>query len=291
MGEISEALKRAREAERGGAGDARSSAPAPPDRAERRATSPPLREAVLPPNPPVIIPDGTDLGWSARAVLAQPRSEAAEQYRHCAIRVGRKMKESDATTLIVTSATRAEGKTTTSCNLALALASMAGGRRVALVELDLRRPSMAEQLCVTVPLGFESVLAGEQTIAEVRMPTQLADLDLYPVKNHTRNALELLSGPGLASSLRELARRYDTVIVDSPPVLPVPDVPLVLPLVDAALVVARAGVSRRGAFAEALTALGGGKVIGTFLNAANPPRQKRYYGYESYQRDEQEEHD
>jgi Mrp family chromosome partitioning ATPase len=286
MGEISEALKRARAAEGRGA-----AAPEAPREPRERKPEPPaaLREAVLPPNPPVIIPDTDETGWHARTVIVQPRSETAEQYRHFAIRLGRRMKERDATTLIVTSATRAEGKTTTSCNLALALASMAGGRRLALVELDLRRPSMAEQLGVEVPVGFEDVLSGEATIAEARLPTQFSDLDLYPVKHHSRRALELLSGNELSAALRELPRRYDTVIVDSPPILPVPDVPLVLPLVDAAIVVARAGVSRRGAFAEALAALGEGKVIGTFLNAANPPRQKRYYGYESYQRDESED--
>jgi len=286
MGEISEALKRARKAE------GRTARPPSAKAEERRDTNPapaPLREAVLPPNPAVVIPDGTDLPWSARVVIVQPRSETAEQYRHFAIRLGRRMKELDATTLIVTSATRSEGKTTTSCNLALALASMAGGRRVALVELDLRRPSMAQQLSIEVPIGFERVLSGAATVAEARLPTQFPDLDLYPVQHHSRGALELLSGPGLASALRELSRRYDTVIVDSPPVLPVPDVPLVLPLVDAALVVARAGVSRRGAFTEAMKALGEDKVIGTFLNEANPPRQKRYYGYESYQRDESED--
>jgi succinoglycan biosynthesis transport protein ExoP len=286
MGEISEALKRARAAESRGAARAPE---APGEPRERKPDPPALREAVLPPNPPVIIPEGDDVAWHARAVIVQPRSETAEQYRHFAIRLGRRMKERDATTLIVTSATRAEGKTTTSCNLALALASMAGGRRVALVELDLRRPSMADQLCVEVPIGFEAVLSGEATLAETRLPTQFSDLDLYPVKHHSRRALELLSSAELSAALRELVRRYDTVIVDSPPILPVPDVPLVLPLVDAAIVVARAGVSRSGAFAEALAALGEGKVIGTFLNAANPPRQKRYYGYESYQRDESED--
>ena len=108
-----------------------------------------------------------------------PGGAASERYRHFAIRVSRAAKAAEARTILITSASRAEGKTTTSCNLALALASMAGGRRVAFLELDLRRPAASEELGVRARVGIEAVLAGEARLDECRLTTNLPDLDLF----------------------------------------------------------------------------------------------------------------
>jgi Mrp family chromosome partitioning ATPase len=68
-------------------------------------------------------------------------------------------------------------------------------------------------------------------------------------------------------------------VIDTPPVLPVPDVPLLMPLVDAVVLVARNGFSRSGAFRDLLAAIGTERVLGAFLNESNPPRHHKYYGY------------
>ena len=208
-----------------------------------------------------------------------PRGPVSEHYRHFAIRLGRTLKGLDAHTVLVTSAARAEGKTTTSCNLALALASVAGGRQVALCELDLRRPAVSEELRVRPEVGIEELLAGSARLEDVRLRTNVPDLDLYLASQPAAAPLELLSAPALGAALRELGRRYDIVVIDSPPVLPVPDVPLILRHADAAVPVARMGITRRAAFQEMLTTLGNEKIVGCFLNQSGTPRHRRYYGY------------
>jgi capsular exopolysaccharide synthesis family protein len=277
LGEISDALKRAREVVR------REPAALSP------ATSP-LREAPGPNLAPardssaaVAISDEGAGSWNARAVLVAPRGEFAEAYRHFAIRLQRQLKEIGARSVIVTSAARGEGKTTTACNLALALASMSSGRRIALIELDVRRPSAARSLGVRPAVGIERVLAGAARLADACLHTQLPDLDLYLASEPARDPLGLVAAASTGALLRDLARQYDLVVIDSPPVLPVPDVPLIAAFADAVLLVARNGVSRRAALRETIESLGSEKLIGVFLNEGKTPRHRRYSGYYGYQ--------
>ncbi len=275
MGEISEALRRARNAQRSSR-PAAAPVPVTETRAGNEAMLPEAMESV---QAPVRIPPENDSPWFARAVLVEPKSLIAEQYRHCAIRLSRRLQEREASLVAITSAARGDGKTTTACNLALALASTSGGRRVALVDLDLRRPAQRTALCIEPQIGFETVLSGQASIADARIPTQFPDLDLFPVMNRPENPLEVLANPRTATVLKDLGRRYETVIVDTPPVLAVSDVPLLMPSLDAVLLVVTAGESRRGGVEAALTLIGVDKVVGMFVNRSRESSQRYYYGY------------
>jgi capsular exopolysaccharide synthesis family protein len=276
LGEISEALKRARE---GGRREA--AAAALPVVAREPVTShvAPARDA----DSAITLSNALEGDWHARAVIAEPHSEHAESYRHFALRVQRELKASGARSLVVTSAARGEGKTTTASNLALALASMASGRRIAFVELDVRRPSAAEALGAVPAVGIERVLAGEARVAETCIHTQFPELDLYLAAGPARDPLGLISAPTTGVLLRDLSRQYDLLVIDTPPVLPVPDVPLLAAHADAALLVARHGVSRQAALREAAELLGDVRLIGVFLNDGGTPRHRRYYGYYGYE--------
>ena len=285
MGEISDALKRARPAE-----TARTERPTKVPTTYRDA----LREEPIPeprrdPNPAVAIPTEPTEGRYGRHVLAEPGGAISERYRHFAIRLNRAAKAHSARTVVVTSASRGEGKTTTSCNLALALSSMAGGRKLALLEMDLRRPAAAAELGVAPRVGIEEVLAGDAPLEDACQPTDQPDLDQYLAKQPCLNALDLVSGPNFSSVLRDLSRRYDLVIVDAPPVLPVPDVPLLLRHADAAVLVARMGLTRRGTFEELLALVERDKVLGVFVNEAPEPRHSKYYGHYTYGKNADEE--
>lgn len=276
MGEISEALKRARDGSRR---EAAAPAAASVLREAPASLAAPARDAAS----AVSIPESEEGNWHGRAVLVAPRGEYAEGYRHFAIRLQRQLKERGARSVLVTSAARGEGKTTTACNLALALASMSSGRRIAFVELDVRRPSASAALGVVPGLGLERVLAGQARAADACLRTQLPDLDLYLASGPARDPLGLVSASSTGTLLRELSRHYDLLIVDSPPVLPVPDVPLLAAHVDAVLLVARNGVSRRAALRETIESLGEEKTVGVFLNEGKTPRHRRYYGYYGYE--------
>jgi capsular exopolysaccharide synthesis family protein len=275
LGEISEALKRAREGARREPGVASAAAPQQPLREASPTNLAPARDVAH----AVSIPDQESGDWHGRAVLVAPRGDVAEGYRHFAIRLQRQLKEAGARSVLVTSAARGEGKTTTACNLALALASISSGRRIGLIELDVRRPSAAQALGVTPPVGVERVLAGRARLADACMHTQLPELDLYLASGPATDPLGVISAPTTGTLLRDLARQYDLLIVDSPPALPVPDVPLLASHVDAVLLVARNGFSRRTALRETIESLGAPKLIGVFLNEGKTPRHRRYYGY------------
>lgn len=273
MGEISEALRRAR---------SQQERECPEPTPARRAPSLEPESETAAAGGRVAISEDHEEGWVARAVRVEQRGHAAEHYRHFAIRVSRELRRLDARSVLLTSAARAEGKTTTACNLALALASMSGGRRIVLLELDLRRPSIADYLDVAPPVGIEEVLEGSAKLRDALVHTNLPALDLCLARRTAEHPLELLSGPSLAGALRELSRRYDLVVVDTPPVLPVPDVPLILPYVDAGIVVARAGSTRHGGLGTLVEMLGTEKLIGAFVNEAPMGRRARYYGYYGY---------
>ncbi|MCH8890729.1 MAG: CpsD/CapB family tyrosine-protein kinase, partial [Myxococcales bacterium] len=229
--------------------------------------------------------------WTARAVLVNG-SAVADRFRHFALRLQKALVERGAKSVVVTSALRGEGKTVTACNLALALASIAAGKRIALLDLDLRSPSIARAMA-TVPIaGVEEVFEGKRALGFVRIRTDVPSLDVFPVGKPVPDAHELLARPEVGKVLRELESHYDLVICDAPPVLPVPDVPLILPHVGACLLVAGAGSTRQSALREMLELLPREQLVGAFLNRTRSPRHSQYYqGYTKDHTATQEEPD
>ena len=237
------------------------------------ATSPGLAGSVE-------IPTERTGSWVARATLAQPHGAVAEHFRHFALRLLRALEARGARSVAATSALRGEGKTTVSCNVALALAMLGEGRRVALVDLDLRRPRIAAALGVETKVGIESVLADATPLESARLATQLPSLDLY-LARQASPAANGLFGSAAAAALSALTERYDLVVVDTPPVLLVPDAALLLPHLAAYFSVVRLGVTRRVALARALQELPEEKRLGAFVNEMPRPRYYHHYGYYS----------
>ena len=194
-----------------------------------------------------------------------------------AIRLSRELHLRDLRSVAIVSALREEGKTTTSCNLALASASVGGGRRVALVDLDLRRPSLAKALEIRPHKGIDTVLAGHATLEEVKHATDLPSLDLYPVAHAMSQAHERIAGPTLGQVIQKLEAAYDLVVFDSPPVLLVPDVALLAPHVGGYVAVLRSRKTMRQAFTKLLEILPKEKMLGTFLNDVRIRRLSKYH--------------
>ena len=204
--------------------------------------------------------------WAARLVIAAPSSVAASGFRHAALQVRHALRQSGGSVLAITSPNPGEGKTTTACNLALALASMTSGASVALVDIDLRSPGVASALGLEFEVGFDRVLCGEAGIAEARIRTQFESLDLYPSRRCGRDSHQRLADLRSADVVRDLGSRYDAVILDCPPVLPVPDARLVAEYADACMLVVRAGATRTKSVAAALAYLDHAVIAGVFVN-------------------------
>jgi polysaccharide biosynthesis transport protein len=183
--------------------------------------------------------------------------------------------------LQVTSADAGEGKTTTVANLGLALAR--AGKRVVLVDADLRRPKLAHLFGVTPVTGLAEILLGEVAIEEALVPVAGEQrLVVLATEGAPKNPPELLGLRQFAALVRSLADRADFVLVDTPPVLPVADAVTVAAVVDATLVVVAAErtdvkhVERAVELLEQVDAT----LLGTVLNLVpNRRGADTYYGY------------
>jgi len=291
LGEISDALRRARD-ERKDKAERREEAPAGPTPedlswgVEPRASSPrPDSELARPP-----LAEGADERqvslsrdrggeWRARAVAIDGGNAATECFRHLALKVRAELERRSLRCVAITGPLRSEGKTTVACNLALALASISRGREVALVDLDLRHPCVAADLGIPVSVGVEEALLGERALSEVCVHIEKPAVDVFPAARPHDSAHELLVQPGFASLLRELERRYSTVILDTPPALLVPDTSLILDRVSAYIAVARSGETRQRTLKSMAEMLPRERFLGTVLNEGPLPTHRKQYRY------------
>ena len=137
----------------------------------------------------------------------------------------------------------AEGKTTTTCNLAITLAQ--AGRRVVLVEGDLRRPRLAEYLGIEGAVGLTSVLIGRIAAEDALQPWGDIPLEVLASGPLPPNPSELLQSRAMELLLGDLERRADVVLVDAPPLLPVTDASILARMADGTVLVVRHGQHHR----------------------------------------------
>ncbi|AKK11890.1 polysaccharide biosynthesis tyrosine autokinase [Corynebacterium uterequi] len=192
-------------------------------------------------------------------------------------------------TISITSATQSEGKSTLAMNLASALA--AEGLNICLVDADLRRPSVAERLGVSIEqnVGVSTVISGECGVDDAIQRYHARSLDVIASGVLPPNPAELLASRACREFLDELAQRYDHVIVDSTPLLAVTDGALLASQVDGSIVVVRHGDTTDDELRNALTAVEavGATVLGMVLSAV--PTQKSsasHYGTYASERKE-----
>jgi capsular exopolysaccharide synthesis family protein len=281
VGEIQEALRRAALVRK--AAQAVGSAPAesePPRERDFPAAPPPIA-APLEREPARVVPLSHEKtgAWKARGLVVEDAGPAPEMLRHLAIRLRRELEARNARTVAVVSAQRAEGKTTMSCNLALALASLGERRGIALVDLDLRNPSVADGLGLSCDAGIDDVLLGQADLAAARLSLDEPPLDAYPCRRRHQNAHRMLTLASFPATLRALERQYEVVVLDTPPILLVPDAAIILQTVSAAVVVVRAGISRQRAVEALRKHMPPNRLIGSILNEGQQPISKHSYGY------------
>lgn len=211
-------------------------------------------------------------------MIHDPRGSKAEAYRR--VRANYDFVASDAGShaFVVTSALPGEGKSTTSINLALALAEQ--GRRVLLIDADLRKPSIAASTGLEGSAGLSTILIGRATVADVVQPWGAPTLDVITSGVIPPNPLQLLDSPHMRQLLEGLRSQYDIVILDSAPLLPVADASILAGRTDGAIVTVRAGSTRTRQLAEALDALqvAQAAVLGVIVTRTRRAKSGAYYG-------------
>ena len=213
------------------------------------------------------------------AMLLYPRSTAAEAFRTLRSNLEFASVDSPIRTLLVTSAMPGEGKTVTASNLAIVFAQT--GRRVLLVDADLRKPGVHAAFNIVNGRGLTTILRGvEDDVATVTHTTEEDNLRVLTAGPLPPNPAELLGSQRMRTVLDRLKADADLLILDSPPVQAVTDSAILSSYVDGTLLVIDARRSRRRAVRLARETLerAGAKVLGAVLNRV-PARGAAGYGY------------
>jgi capsular exopolysaccharide synthesis family protein len=184
--------------------------------------------------------------------------------------------------ILVSSAAPSEGKTTVACSIAIALAQ--GGQRVCIVDCDLRRPRIHRIFDRSGDAGVTNVIVGNATVDEVVKPTLVTNLWSVPAGPTPPNPADMLHSERFKKFLSDLSDRFDRVVIDSPPVVPVTDSAIISTLVDGTVFVVRAFSTTRHLGHQGLRALRDvdSPVIGAVLNAVNLNRREYNYYYQYY---------
>jgi len=211
-----------------------------------------------------------------RISMLQPDSYVAEQFRSLRGRIDALSAQRPIRTLVVSSPMAGEGKTTASINLAT-VTSMSVGRRVLLVDCDMRRPRVHQSLGLRPEAGLAEVLTGVVSVDDAIMKVEGMNLEVLAVRGRPSNPSELLSSPSMRELVREVADRYDMVILDTPAALGVPDAKAVAELCDGIVLVIRADVTAQQDVEAALELLDRNRLLGIVLNGAQVDHGR--YGY------------
>jgi Mrp family chromosome partitioning ATPase len=204
-----------------------------------------------------------------RIVAHHLRSPEADIFRILRTQVLHIMNQSDYKSLAITSPRYGDGKSTIALNLALSIA-LDLKQTVLLVDMDLRKPTLAHYLGLDNKLGLTDYLVRDVPLVECLAPLPFDRLTILPGGRPLDNSSEVLGLPKMAELAHELKSRYHDrfVIYDMPPVLTQDDSLAFLPHVDAALVIVRDGVTRVHDLKTCLGRLAHTNVIGTILNNA-----------------------
>ena len=220
-------------------------------------------------------------GNTGRWVHEKPMSSFSEAFRTIRTAVYFGLPRERSKTLLVTSATPQEGKSTIACNLGIAMAQ--AGQRILLLDADFRKPRQQEILGLEGKIGLSNVLIGRATLKEAIQPTDIPGLSLLACGPRPLNPAEVLNSEAFASILEKLKKSFHRVIIDSPPVLGLADARILSALADATILVVLAEKTTRKAVEAARDALAsvGKGILGAVVNNTLV-RGSRYGYYGSY---------
>jgi non-specific protein-tyrosine kinase len=210
----------------------------------------------------------------------KPHALVAEQYRALRTRIAQSENGHSRRVLLVSSPVKGDGKSVTSANLALTM-SQEFNRSVVLVDADLRQPLIHSLFGVPSAPGLADVLQGGAALEDVLLALPDHRLSVLPSGTLPENPAELLGSTAMRRVLDALRARFDRVVIDTPPALPLADVGVLAPMTDGLILVVRADVTPKPAIERALGVCDASRIVGLVLN--NAGGQEAGYGYAPYQ--------
>lgn len=205
-----------------------------------------------------------------------PKSITAESYRSLRTNIQYSSIDKQVKTLVVTSSNAGEGKSTVAGNLAYTF--FQSGKRVLIIDCDLRKPSLHRKFNVSNEVGLTDVLVGTSELNKVM---KKIDDNLYLLTTGTLppNPAEIIGSNTMENFLDECKINFDYIILDTPPILPVTDSKLLAIKADATVLVVRSEISKLKHVSQAFKELGkvNANVIGTILNDVEVHSERLYY--------------
>jgi len=211
-------------------------------------------------------------------LIKKPGSAFAENMRSAWVALKHSGRQETPRVVAITSSLPGEGKSVTALSLARTIALL--GNSVAIVDCDLRRSTLSVKAGLKPTRHIGEILTGQATIDDVRIADQVQGLDIYPGVNLPSPPVELFSSQAMHDFIATLRQRYDLVLMDCPPVLPVSDTHLLARLADATVLLVQWNRVPKDAVRSAVRMLDevGAKIAGTILTQVHVRRQARY-GY------------
>ena len=212
-------------------------------------------------------------------VHLDPKSTIAEAYRTIRTAVFFGVPKGEAKTILITSPAPGDGKSTLASNLAITMAQ--ADQKTLILDADFRKPMQHNIFRLSNDKGLSNVLAGAMSLDEAVMSGPVAGLDVLVCGLDVPNPSEILNSEAFAGVLKDLSRKYDRIIIDSPPVSPVADSQILAAICDIVLLVLRAEKSMKNHSQQARDRLlsVGGRLLGAVVN--DVPQKRGRYGYYS----------
>ena len=228
------------------------------------------------------VPKEVDMPSNRKAVFELRDNDPlyTEVVRGLRAKVEHRIDQMGLRTLGFTSAVSGEGKTKTAIHLAVNMAST-GRKKVLLMDLDLRKSDIAREMRIGAGPGLSEYLAGTVSREEILRNTSIRGLFLIPAGKPVASPVDMLAGDKFRSFLKELRDHFDLLILDTPPILPVPDALTISDQLDAFILVFRLSFTPYKLLRQAVDELGTGKILGVVLNGDEKKSDKyysRYYG-------------
>lgn len=216
------------------------------------------------------------------ASVEQLKAPVAEAYRTLRTNLQFIQVDKPTKTLLITSAIRGEGKTTTSVNLGIILAQI--GKKTLVVDTDLRRPRIHRAFNKSREVGLTNLLLGESCLEDMVIPTDIANLTILPSGPLPPNPAELISSERMKHLIKYMESKYDIVLFDSPPLVAVTDAAILATEVDGLLLVVEASALPRELLKQGLERLNNvnANILGSVLNNVNLQKGSYYYYYYHY---------
>ena len=208
--------------------------------------------------------------------LTEQDSPAAEAFRLLGVRLRDLSRTRPLKKVLITSTIPQEGKTTVAADLAFTLARSTQ-QKILLLEGDVRRPALSQMFGLQENPGICEWLRGDHKLTSCIYYLEGPGVWIMPAGSSPQNPLEVLQSVKLNALMAQLADWFDTIVIDSPPVLPLADTSVWMRLADGIILVARKGITEKKQLQKGLEAIDPQKLIGALLNCSENLAHSHYY--------------